>query len=245
MTLTHFPNNWRGIQRSPVDTQHKGTAMQSFYSFCKVARYDVCSKLLTVMFVASTHLKIFTIYQTNIPQCKFMLCIARFVTGALWDLWDRFIGCATFVEVYLKSNGTVWIYDKASFLQISWSVKAARVVMRIVRPLGNLTGVSTALLLGRRPNFPLQWRHNGRDSVSNHQPHDCLLNRLFRRRSKKTSKLRGKWPVTRKMFPFVDVIMQSGMIIQNINLAPSDFTGSYDKIILRHFTVVYIVQKSG
>ena len=36
----------------------------------------------------------------------------------------------------------------------------------------------------------LQWRHNGRDNVSNHQPHDCLLNRLFRRRSKKTSKLR-------------------------------------------------------
>ena len=30
----------------------------------------------------------------------------------------------------------------------------------------------------------------GRDSVSNHQPHECLLNRLFTRRSKKTSKLR-------------------------------------------------------
>ena len=28
------------------------------------------------------------------------------------------------------------------------------------------------------------------DSVSKHQPHDCLLNHLFRRRSKKTSKLR-------------------------------------------------------
>ena len=37
---------------------------------------------------------------------------------------------------------------------------------------------------------PLQWHHNGRDSVSNRQPHICLLNRLFRRRSKKTSKLR-------------------------------------------------------
>ena len=35
-----------------------------------------------------------------------------------------------------------------------------------------------------------QWRHNGHDSVSNQQLHDCLLNRLFRRRSKKTSKLR-------------------------------------------------------
>ena len=37
---------------------------------------------------------------------------------------------------------------------------------------------------------PLRWRHNGRDSVSNHQPHNCLLNRLFGCRSKKISKLR-------------------------------------------------------
>ena len=60
----------------------------------------------------------------------------------------------------------------------------------------------------------LRWLHNGRDSVLNHS---------FRRRSKKTSKLRvtglcagiqrgpvnspHKWPVTRKMFPFDDVIM--------------------------------------
>ena len=36
----------------------------------------------------------------------------------------------------------------------------------------------------------LHWRHNGCDSVSNHQPHDCLLSRIFGRRSKKTSKLR-------------------------------------------------------
>ena len=37
---------------------------------------------------------------------------------------------------------------------------------------------------------PLQWCHNERDGVSNHRTHDSLLNRLFRRRSKKTSKLR-------------------------------------------------------
>ena len=36
----------------------------------------------------------------------------------------------------------------------------------------------------------LQWRHNGCDCISNHQPHNCLLKRLFRRRWKKTSKLR-------------------------------------------------------
>ena len=39
--------------------------------------------------------------------------------------------------------------------------------------------------------FPsLRWRHNDHAGVSNHQPHGCLLNRLFRRKSKKTSKLR-------------------------------------------------------
>ena len=37
---------------------------------------------------------------------------------------------------------------------------------------------------------PLQWRHTGRDSVSNHQPRECLLSRLIRQISKKTSKLR-------------------------------------------------------
>ena len=34
---------------------------------------------------------------------------------------------------------------------------------------------------------PLQWRHNGHDCVSNHWPRHCLLNRLLRHRSKKTS----------------------------------------------------------
>ena len=74
-----------------------------------------------------------------------------------------------------------------------------------------------------RPN-PSQWRRNGRDSVSNHQPHDCLLN-LFsdadQRKHQSSASLafvrrihRGpmnsphKRPVTRKVFPFDDVIMQ-------------------------------------
>ena len=35
----------------------------------------------------------------------------------------------------------------------------------------------------------LLWRHNGLDDVSNHRRIYCLLNRLFRRRSKRTPKL--------------------------------------------------------
>ena len=53
----------------------------------------------------------------------------------------------------------------------------------------SVIGHETVLSLSWR-SLSLRWRHNGRDSISNHQPHDCLLNRLFRRRSKKISKLR-------------------------------------------------------
>ena len=69
----------------------------------------------------------------------------------------------------------------------------------------------------------LQWRHNGRDGISNYQPHDCLLNRLFRRRQRKHQSSTSlafvwgihrwlvnslhKWSVMRKMSPFDDVIM--------------------------------------
>ena len=52
-----------------------------------------------------------------------------------------------------------------------------------------LSASQTAQAKEVRPKA-LQWRHNERESVSNHQSGDCLLNRLFRRRSKKTSKLR-------------------------------------------------------
>ena len=57
-------------------------------------------------------------------------------------------------------------------------------------------------LLCDMASISLQWRHNGCDGISNHQPHDCLLNRLFSCKSKKTSKLcvtglcEGNSPVT-------------------------------------------------
>ena len=63
----------------------------------------------------------------------------------------------------------------------------------------------------------LQWRHNERDGVPSHQPHDCLLHRLFGCRSTSLACVRGiyrgpvnsphKGPVARKMFPFDDVTM--------------------------------------
>ena len=87
-------------------------------------------------------------------------------------------------------------------------------------------------MMGNDRELTLHWRHNDHDGVSNHQPHGCLFNRLFRRRSKKTSKLRvtglcvenspgpvnspHKGPVKRKMFPFDDVVMRTGRSSLNL-----------------------------
>ena len=73
-------------------------------------------------------------------------------------------------------------------------------------------------------NETLQWRHNERDGVSNRQPHDCFFSTFYsdadQRKHQSSASLafvrgihRGpvnsphKWPVTPKMFPFDDVIM--------------------------------------
>ena len=101
----------------------------------------------------------------------------------------------------------------------------------------------------------LQWSHNGHDGVSSHQPHHCLVTSLFRRRSKKTSKLcfcegnslvtgesPHKGPTTRKMSPFDDVIMFSNDLVPNrhrveISISDPMMTESYDAT-WRHKTPV-------
>ena len=96
----------------------------------------------------------------------------------------------------------------------------------------------------------LQRRHNGCDSVSNHQPDDCLLYRLFRRRSMKTSNSVSlafalwihrwpvnslhKWLVTRQMFPCHDVIMILLVILRKIGW-DVDLTRNRQPVALTEF----------
>ena len=74
----------------------------------------------------------------------------------------------------------------------------------------------------------IQWHHNEPDGISNHWRLHCLLTFWFRHRSKKISKLRvtglragnspmtgefpHKGPVTRKIFPFNDIIMSTNTL---------------------------------
>ena len=119
-----------------------------------------------------------------------------------------------------------------------WSFATGAIVSKLngsekiwVNSIDNLATTTTAHrghiswgVLNFQVIHPLQWRQNEHDGVSKHQVHDCLLKRLFGRRSTKASKLSvtglcagnspvagespHKEPVTRKMFPFDDVIMQ-------------------------------------
>ena len=66
---------------------------------------------------------------------------------------------------------------------------------------------------------PLQWRHNERDGVSNHQPHNCLLIKAPRHwplwgefTGDRWIHRASKWSVTRKKFPFDDVIMRTYLL---------------------------------
>ena len=95
-----------------------------------------------------------------------------------------------------------------------------------------------------------QWRHDEHDGVLNHLPHDCLLKRLFRHRSKKTSKLRvtglcegihrwpvnspHKGPVTRTFFPFDDVWWYKW------TLTADSFFPNMDYLVL-NYSLLYVI----
>ena len=76
-------------------------------------------------------------------------------------------------------------------------------------------------------HISLQWRYNGRDGVSSHQPHDCLLNRLFKAQIKEISKLRvtvlyeGNSPVTDEF---------SAQRVSNTEIFPSDDAIMYQSL---------------
>ena len=63
-----------------------------------------------------------------------------------------------------------------------------------------------------------QWRHDGLDNVSNHQPHDCFLKRLFRRRSKINIKAPRHWPLCGEFTGTGDFPAHSASYAENVSI---------------------------
>ena len=101
--------------------------------------------------------------------------------------------------ILIKETGFKHMSSHITFNRLIWQTQFARlyswrVLSTVASPLQDGSIILSPLgHCTKRENSwkkSLQWRHNEPDGVSNHQPRDCLLNRLLGRRSKKTSKSR-------------------------------------------------------
>ena len=103
----------------------------------------------------------------------------------LWGAIKHNAGWISLVGVN-KQSSRFYRVDKEtqSHSQIYFPLALLRYWIRLLSCLQFVT-ISGLKISG----WTSQWRHNERDGVLNHRRLDCLLNRLFRRRSKKTSKL--------------------------------------------------------
>ena len=132
-------------------------------------------------------------HQSHIPLCtKLARCIVRCIVGFVrwvWveDSWRQTVSLGH-CKLNLKAcsiNQTMGFVDNNVIMKWMPSPKQLHFnpIPHIWQPHSGMDSGRQERLLSRligwQPSMPpLRWRHNGRDSVSNHQPHDCLLNFL-------------------------------------------------------------------
>ena len=110
------------------------------------------------------------------------------INAISWHRWhrsslDQVMACC------LMAPKPMWTNHQWGLVAFSWGQfhrKCSRYLSSIqIRKLP----IQDYSCMSRGANMTLVWHHNGHDGVSNHQPHNCLLKRSYRPRSKKTSKL--------------------------------------------------------
>ena len=112
--------------------------------------------------------------------------------GEIWIKRRKFCGFRTFSELedrrytirarrkrpILKCASNVVPCNRAYFKidRFFWESNNKKFVkLMYILPSFSFLVFATKPEIHRKATKSLQWRHNGHDSVSNHQPHDCLL----------------------------------------------------------------------
>ena len=104
-----------------------------------------------------------------------------------WNLGDN-------LQWNINRNSLIFIQERSfqivdsemvAILSRSHCVKGISFSMPLPRCRQINNGINKSLVALTFHKLSLQWRHNERDGVSNHRRIECLLNRLYRRRSKK------------------------------------------------------------
>ena len=157
-----------------------------------------------------------------LPTAIFFVFLVMWVNSVTRQITVSLKVCVIYMWYDLQH---IWIYDNYPlYIHIDWWIYIYIYTYTYTYVLNFSWTITPKHIAYSYVRNSQQWRHNGRDIVSNHQPHHCLLNRLFRGRSKKTSKLRvtglcagnspgtGEFPAQMgskaEMFPFDDVIMR-------------------------------------
>ena len=133
-----------------------------------------CFWSCTYMFKYVTYM--YTILNTFLRES--LLCMSTSDTHLPQMNQTLLKGC--FTNMLMTKVDTLKIYGCTSLI-----------IQDSLRPLLSPGPIANNACKSTPPQYrALRWRHNDHAGVSNHQPHGCLLNRLFRRKSKITSKLR-------------------------------------------------------
>ena len=136
----------------------------------------------------------------NLSSVCLQLCFAWFYFGHIISYWYIYPYSLGLIATSILKAGMFIDKNILIFNLSHLRVKRGNFEQYDLSSPWKLTNSRTLIKLGQTK--PLQWRHNEHDGVWNHQPYGCLLNRLFSRRSKKTSKIRvtglceGNAPVT-------------------------------------------------
>ena len=137
------------------------------------------------------------------------------------------------ISHYISNDLVYFVTGMLSVLSAFWKclclyLSALLRLALILTNYGKHIKAGTVCIMIGVYSLSLQWRHNGRDGVSNHQPHDyysTVYSGADQRKHQSSVSLafvRGihlwpvnsphKWPVTREMFPFDDVIMMTTVV---------------------------------
>ena len=138
--------------------------------------------------ISPLYVRLFAIFVLQIIY-SFSLQRFGFQNFVLWlishFIWRWSLGVVFFLFLWLidvlecQQNNLLWMMHIKNVAYATCYIFSA--IIGDIRCVGNSNGLNA---------LTLQWRHNGHDGVSNHRPRHCLLNCLFRLRSKKTSKPR-------------------------------------------------------
>ena len=206
-----------------------------FHYYCAV--YDECKYSDTFWLADRTRL--FVQYAISLSSlCKLIWrhwtykMPVRYILSSVWVRLSIFslLSIIQYVGLYVFSLPiSLVMIERIYILRLIINIKSEVWTITYCLGLGHETmvcDVCLSIFLEKRSENPLslQWRRNERDDVANRRRFDCLPNRLFGRRSNKTSMLRvpglcegnppvwpvdspHKGPVTQKVFPFDDVSM--------------------------------------